>query len=174
MKVLLCEDIENVGWLGDVVDVSAGYARNYLFPQGLGVKPTDDAVRSLAGEKAKRSEERKLVREQLERACKAVENAKIMLKAKTNEQGHLFGSVAERDIAGELREKGFEVSDKMVKMDEHIKEVGEYQITLKYASELSTTVEVVVLSENAEVEITKDETEEGNEGQSVESEVEQS
>mgnify|MGYP001018360863 CR=1 FL=1 len=95
MKVLLCEDIEKLGWLGDVVDVKAGYARNYLIPGGLAVVPSEANIKSLADERAKRAESRKLARVQLERAAQAIEGAEVSISANTNEQGHLFGSVTE-------------------------------------------------------------------------------
>jgi large subunit ribosomal protein L9 len=160
MKVLLCSDIESLGWLGDIVDVKNGYARNYLLPQGLATAPSEGNIKSLAKEKSKRSEERKLVYKQLERAAEAVEGAEAVVSAKANDQGHLFGSVSERDIAENLRGQGFEIADSMVKIPEHIKEVGTHEVTLKLAAELTATVSVVVVSQDEEIESTATETDE--------------
>ena len=104
MKVLLCEDIMKLGYCGDIVDVSNGYARNYLLPQGLGKPATENNVRAIAKEKARRAEERIKERRRLEEAAKAVENAEAVLAAKANEQGILFGSITEAVIAANLRE----------------------------------------------------------------------
>lgn len=153
MKVLLCEDIEQLGWLGDVVEVKTGYARNYLLPQGLATVPTDNNMRMLAQEKGKRADERKLVREQLERSAAAVEGAEVVLSAKANEMGHLFGSISESDIAGNLRDQGFEVKDSMVSLDHgHIKEVGTHEVSLKLAVDLNAAISVVVVSQDETVE----------------------
>ncbi len=152
MKVLLCEDVEKLGWLGDVVEVKNGYARNYLLPQGIAVVPSDANIRSLAEEKARRAELRLLARQEKERLAQAVEGASVSLTAKANEQGHLFGSVTEKDIAESLRQQGFAVSDEMVRMDGHIKEVGTREVAVRVASDLKAIVQVTVSAEDQPVE----------------------
>ncbi len=152
MKVLLCDDIEKLGYLGDIVEVKTGYARNYLIPQGLAKVPTEGNVRSLADEKAKRAEQRKLERRRLEKATEAVNGAEVVLSRLANEQGHLFGSVTEKDIAENLRAQGFEVTDEMVRLIDHIKEVGTHEVNLKLASDLNAKVKVVVVAEGQAVE----------------------
>ncbi|MHC4680519.1 MAG: 50S ribosomal protein L9 [Planctomycetota bacterium] len=147
MKVLLCEDIQKLGWLGDVVEVSEGYARNFLLPQGLAKPATEASIRAIAEEKAKRAELRKLEGERREEAAKAVEGAEAVLAAKANEQGHLFGSVTARQIAANLRSQGFEVADEIVRLPEHIKEVGTHAVTLQFHEGITATVNVVVVPE---------------------------
>lgn len=151
MKVLLCEDVKRLGWLGDVVEVSEGYARNYLLPQGLAKAATDANLKAIAKEKGKRAEQRKLERDRMEEAAKAVEGAEAVLAAKANEQGVLFGSVGNREIAANLREQGFEVADDVVQLPEHIKQVGTHTVTIRFAEELTATVSVVVVPEGAEI-----------------------
>ena len=150
MKVLLCEDVEKLGWLGDVVEVSVGYARNYLLPQGIGKVATEVSIKAIAEEKAKRAEQRIQDSKRLENAAKAVEGAEAVVAAKANEQGHLFGSVTERQIAANLREQGFEVADEIVQLPEHIKQVGTHAVTLKFADDVTVTVNVVVVPEQQE------------------------
>lgn len=150
VKVLLCEDIERLGWLGDVVEVKTGYARNYLLPQGLAKVATEVNVKAIADEKTKRAELRKSERVRLEDWAKAAEGAEAVVAAKANEQGHLFGSVSEQQIAANLREQGFEVPDQVVQLAGHIKEVGTHSVTLKYAEDLSCQVSVVVVAEQTE------------------------
>ncbi|MBN1806038.1 MAG: 50S ribosomal protein L9 [Sedimentisphaerales bacterium] len=150
MKVLLCEDIKKLGWLGDVVEVNVGYARNYLLPQGLAKPATSASIRAIAEEKAKRAEERIIDSKRLEAAATAVNGAEAVLAAKANEQGHLFGSVDERQIASNLRAQGFEVADEVVQLPEHIKEVGTHAVTLKFAENVTATVNVVVVPEQQE------------------------
>ena len=151
MKVLLCEDVKNLGWLGDIVDVTAGYARNYLLPKGLAKPATEANVKALAREKAKRAEQRVKGRKRLEETAAAVEGAEAVLAAKANEQGVLFGSIGPRDIAANLREQGFAVADDYVHLEENIKNVGASQVTLKFAEDLNATVNVVVVAAGADI-----------------------
>jgi large subunit ribosomal protein L9 len=151
MKVLLCEDVKDVGWLGDIVEVSTGYARNYLLPQGLAKSATDVNVRALAKEKAKRAEQRVKERTRLEATAAAVEGAEAVLAAKANEQGVLFGSIGAGDIASNLREQGFAVADDYVHLEENIKHVGASQVTLKFANDLNVIVNVVVVAAGVDI-----------------------
>ncbi|NLH41885.1 MAG: 50S ribosomal protein L9 [Planctomycetes bacterium] len=150
MKVLLCEDIKKLGWLGDVVDVTEGYARNYLLPQRLAKVATEDNIRAIAQEKAKRAEQRLQERKRIEKAVEAVNGAEAVLAAKANEQGVLFGSITEPMIAANLRSQGFEVADEIVKLPEHIKSVGTHEVTLRFAEDLTATVRVTVVAEQTE------------------------
>ena len=150
MKVLLCEDIKKLGWLGDVVDVNEGYARNYLLPQGLAKVATEGNIRSIAQEKAKRSEQRLQERRRIEKAVAAVNGAEAVLAARANEQGVLFGSITEAMIAANLRAQSFEVADEIVKLPEHIKALGTHEVTLRFADDLTATVRVVVVPEQVE------------------------
>ncbi len=150
MRVLLCEDIERLGWLGDVVEVSEGYARNYLLPQGLAKMATRVNIKAIAKEKAKRAELRVRQHERLGEAAKAVEGAEAVVAAKANEQGVLFGSVTAHQIAANLREQGFEVADEVVHLPEHIKHLGTHTVTLKFAADLVREIKVTVVPEPGE------------------------
>ena len=154
MKVLLIEDVDKLGWLGDVVDVKDGYARNYLIPYGLATVPSENNLRSIADEKERRAKERMAKRERMEKVSEAVTGAEAVIAATTNEQGHLFGSVTNVDIAANLREQGFEVEDSVVKLDEHIKEIGIFpEVKLRFAPDLETMVKVVVVSSNHDIKV---------------------
>jgi large subunit ribosomal protein L9 len=158
MKVLLVADVAKtgdvlkdgsssvaLGWFGDVVEVSSGFARNYLLPRGLAVVPTDAAIKSISQEKAGRAEARRLQRQRLEESVAAVNGAEVVIAAKANEAGLLFGSVSSREIAANLREQGFEVTDEMVQLSEHIKQVGTTAVKVKFAQDLVAAVNVVVI-----------------------------
>ncbi len=150
MKVLLCEDIKKLGWLGDVVEVNEGYARNYLLPQGLAKVATEGNIRAIAQEKTKRAEQRLRERRRVEKAAEAVDGAEAVLAARANEQGVLFGSVTEHMIAANLRAQGFEVADEVVKMPEHIKNLGTHSVTLRFTEDLTAVARVVVVPEQVE------------------------
>ena len=150
MKVLLCEDVKKLGWLGDVVEVKEGYARNYLLPQGLAKVATEANIKSIAQEKGKRAEQRLQERRRLEKAAEAVNGAEAVLAARANEQGVLFGSITEAMIGANLRAQGFEVADEIVKLPEHIKQLGTHEVALRFADDVTATVRVVVVPEQVE------------------------
>ena len=114
MKVILKEDVQNLGQQGDVVEVKSGYARNYLMPQKLAILFTKQQKKSI--EEAQRVEERKLEREkdQLESVLKQVEDLSLSLKMQSEEDSKLFGSVTKLDIVKLLEENGITVDKKYV------------------------------------------------------------
>ncbi len=154
MNVLLVEDVENLGWYGDVVKVKEGYARNYLLPQRLAIVPSEAKIKAMSEEKAKRATVRQVVIENFKKAAEAVDGAEVVLAAKSNEQGHLFGSITEKEIAVNLRGQGFSVEDKFVHLDGHIKEVGERIVKLKFTTDVTASVKVIVVPEAASTETT--------------------
>ncbi len=163
MRILLLEDVDKLGYLGDVVDVKDGYARNYLIPYGFATIPTEGAVKSIAEEKEKRAQQRLEERKRMEQAAENVEGAEAVISAKANEQGHLFGSVTEKMIADNLRKQGFQVADEIVQLPSHIKEVGEHEVALKFAQDITANVKVTVVSSEAEEVIKEAQAEEQSE-----------
>ncbi len=147
MKILLVSDVKKLGWFGDVLEVNAGYARNYLLPEGLAIIPTEANLKSLAAEKAMRAEQRIVERKRLEEAAAAAEGKEAVIAAKANEQGHLFGSVSKEEIAVNLREQGLAVADDVVQLPEHIKEAGTHIVKLRFADDLIVSVNVIVVAE---------------------------
>lgn len=161
MKVLLCEDITKLGYFGDVVEVADGYARNYLLPQGLVIVPTEANLRSLSKEKTERAERRIQERKRLETVAERTKGAEAVIAAKANELGHLFGSVTAKEIAANLRALGFEVADEVVRLKEHIKQVGTYSdsVELKFADDLIVPVTVTVVAEGQPIPVSEEKSE---------------
>jgi large subunit ribosomal protein L9 len=155
MKVLLTRDVEKLGWLGDIVEVKTGYARNFLLPQRVATVPNESNIKALAEEKAKRAEQRLEEKKKIVAAADTVVGAEVVLAMKANEQGHLFGSVTQAAIAENLRGQGFYVADEVVVMPEHIKEVGTHEVSLRYripgdggsSTDKIVKVKVVVVAE---------------------------
>jgi large subunit ribosomal protein L9 len=144
VKLLLNESVKNVGKVGDVVEVSPGYARNYLLPKGLAVEPTANNVKKI---EARRKEIERL--EQEKRAQQAAVIAKlaeveVTLERKANEQGHLFGSVSATDIAKALQAQGFEVEAADVNLPGKLDRINTYSVRIKFAEDLATEVKVWV------------------------------
>ncbi|MBN2212533.1 MAG: 50S ribosomal protein L9 [Sedimentisphaerales bacterium] len=142
MKVLLYADVEKLGFFGDVVDVKDGFARNYLLPSGLAVLPSESNVKAIEEARARKAEERRLAHEQMVTAAKKVDGAEVTLSERANEQGHLFGSVTEEHIAEALRQAGFEVQARQVRLESHLRQVGDYPVTLRYAENITVAVTV--------------------------------
>ena len=148
MKVILKEDVQNLGQQGDVVEVKSGYARNYLMPQKLAILFTKQQKKSI--EEAQRVEERKLEREkdQLESVLKQVEDLSLSLKMQSEEDSKLFGSVTKLDIVKLLEENGITVDKKYVDLSSPIKTLGEHKVNIMFKKEMSASFTLTVEKED--------------------------
>jgi large subunit ribosomal protein L9 len=144
VKLLLNETIRNVGRVGDVVEVSPGYARNYLLPKGLAVEPTPNNVKKI---EARRKEIEKQEAERRAAQAKLIETlqgVEVTLERKTNEQGHLYGAVSATDIAKALQGMGHNVEAEDVNLGARMDHVDTYQVTVRFAEDLKTDIKVWV------------------------------
>jgi len=148
MKVILKEDVQNLGQQGDVVEVKSGYARNYLMPQKLAILFTKQQKKSI--EEAQRVEERKLEREkgQLESVLKQVEDLSLSLKMQSEEDSKLFGSVTKLDIVKLLEENGITIDKKYVDLPSPIKTLGEHKVNIVFTKEMSASFTLTVEKED--------------------------
>ena len=148
MKVILKEDVQNLGQQGDVVEVKSGYARNYLMPQKLAILFTKQQKKSI--EEAQRVEERKLEREkdQLELVLKQVEDLSLSLKMQSEEDSKLFGSVTKLDIVKLLEENGITLDKKYVDLSSPIKTLGEHKVNIVFKKEMSASFTLTVEKED--------------------------
>ena len=148
MKVILKEDVQNLGQQGDVVEVKSGYARNYLMPQKLAILFTKQQKKSI--EEAQRVEERKLEREkdQLESVLKQVEDLSLSLKMQSEEDSKLFGSVTKLDIVKLLEENGITIDKKYVDLPSPIKALGEHKVNIVFTKEMSASFTLTVEKED--------------------------
>ena len=148
MKVILKEDVHNLGQQGDVVEVKAGYARNYLMPQKLAILFTEQQQRSI--EEAERAEARKLDREkdQIESILKKLKSLNLSLKMKSEEDNKLFGSVTKLDIVNLLEESGVKIDKKYIKLTSPIKTLGEHTVNVSFTKDMSESFTVLVEKED--------------------------
>ena len=148
MKVILKEDVQNLGQQGDVVEVKSGYARNYLMPQKLAILFTKQQKKSI--EEAQRVEERKLEREkdQLESVLKQVEGLSLSLKMQSEEDSKLFGSVTKLDVVKLLEENGITIDKKYVDLSSPIKTLGEHKVNIVFTKEMSASFTLTVEKED--------------------------
>lgn len=148
MKIILKEDVHNLGQQGDVVEVKAGYARNYLMPKKLAVLFTQQQKKSF--EELNRVEKRKIERQKdsLESVLKELKGLNLSLKMKSEEGEKLFGSVTKIDIANLLEENGINIDKKYIGLSSPIKTLGEHKIDIVFTSELSGSVNLLIEKED--------------------------
>lgn len=145
VELLLTDNVDNLGIVGDVVKVKPGYARNFLFPRGLATKPTANAVKKLAERRKAVEEELKQRRAAQETMVEKLEGFELTIKRSANEQGVLFGGVSQHDIAEALKAEGFHVDDRHIRIGESIKRLDSYHIPIVIASDLKTEIKLWVV-----------------------------
>lgn len=142
MKLLLNESIKNVGKVGDVVEVSAGYARNFLLPKGLAVEPTPGNVKKIEARRKEIERQERERRDQQAALIKQLEGVEVTLERRANEQGTLFGSVSATDIAKALQGQGFNINPDDVNLPGKLDRIEKYNVRIRFAEDLSTEVKV--------------------------------
>jgi len=144
VKLLLKESVKNVGRVGDLVEVSAGYARNFLLPKDLAVHPTPNNVKKVEERRKEVERIERELREQQAVLVKKLEGVELTLERRANEQGHLFGSVSATDIAKGLQAQGFNIQPDDVNLPGKLDRIDTYQVQIKFADDLKTDVKVWV------------------------------
>ncbi|MFA5138415.1 MAG: 50S ribosomal protein L9 [Elusimicrobiota bacterium] len=146
MKVILKTDVENLGRAGDVKDVALGFARNYLITRGLAMEATPAAIQWFA----KGEERRKKIREKALAAakgvCEQLASVKLSFSRKVGENGKLFGSVGKSDILKSLKASGHDLDRDAVCLAAPLKEVGDFDVELRLASEASVKIKISVVA----------------------------
>lgn len=146
MKIILRADVSSVGKKGDVVEVSEGYARNYLVAKGLGLKATDGAVAQAATMRRSRDLKDARDREAAEKLARALVPVVIRIPAKAGAEGRLFGSVTAADIVGAVQaQTGATLDRRRLQLDDPIKALGVHEVPIRLHPEVEfrVTVEVV-------------------------------
>jgi large subunit ribosomal protein L9 len=147
MKVILKDDIRNVGKMGQIVDVADGYARNYLVPRGLAVEANIKNLKSLEHERKIIQEKAKRIKNSAQTLSDKISTMTLVIKAKAGDEGKLFGAVTSMDIAEVLKNEGIEMDKKKIFLDEPIKRLGSYSINIKIHPDISTQLNVQVVEE---------------------------
>jgi large subunit ribosomal protein L9 len=144
VKLLLKESIKNVGRVGDIVEVSPGYARNYLLPHDLAVEPTPNNVKKIEARRKEIEKQERERREQQAALIKTLSGVEVHLERRANEQGHLFGGVSATDIAKSLQGQGYNVQPDDVLLPGKLDRIADYVVTVKFAEDLTTELKVWV------------------------------
>lgn len=152
MQVILLQRIVNLGKLGDTVDVKPGYGRNYLIPQGKALPATAANIEKF---EARRAELEAIEAEELASAQKRADSLRdvnVIMRAKTGEEGKLFGSIGTRDIADALTKSGLEVDRSEINLPEGtLRQVGEYHVTIQLHHDITAQILVTILSEDGDI-----------------------
>lgn len=154
IKVILRQDVAELGTTGEVVTVKPGYARNFLLPRGLAFEATAANIKQL--EEEKRRGEAKSKRDFLEarRRASQLENVSLTFNANAGEEGKLFGSITSGDIADRLKEAGldFQVDKRDIELDEPIKSLGVYTVPVRLHTDVKPEIKIWVVKQEANAE----------------------
>jgi len=153
ITILLSENVENLGIVGDVVEVKPGFARNFLIPRGIGIEPSEENVAALAARRAEVEVEMKRLRAEIEKTFAKLEGYELTMMRSSNEQGVLFGGVSQHDIAEALREAGIPIDDRAVRIGEQIKRLDSYHVPITLAQDLKTEIKLWVVSDKPQDEL---------------------
>lgn len=147
MKVILLEDVKKVGKKGDVVEMSDGYARNFLFPRKLAQEANENNLHILNNKKENERKKKLAEIEAAQKLAAELKDKEITVKAKTGDQGRLFGAITSKDVSELIKTQyNVEIDKKKIVMDT-IKLAGVYNIELKLYPEVTAKMKVVIVSE---------------------------
>ncbi len=144
MKVILQENLENLGHIGDIVKVAPGYARNYLIPKGYALLANEKNTKALEHAKRQLEYKKNKVLEQAKAVVARIESITLNLLHQAGEEGKLFGSVTNMELAEQLKAQGVEIDRKKIVLADPIKQLGEYTVTVKVHPEVVANLKVVV------------------------------
>ena len=149
MEVILKEDIRNLGKMGEVVRVRDGYARNYLLPRGVVLLANKKNFKSFEHQKRVIADQKERVMKQAQGLAEKLAQVTVVIPMRSGEEGRLFGSVTNMDIEKALREKGFQVERRKIHLAEPIKNLGDFEVTIRLTADLTPTVKVSVVSQTS-------------------------
>jgi large subunit ribosomal protein L9 len=145
MKLLLIEDVDKLGKMGDLIDVKRGYARNFLFPRNLAIEITDRNLKELEDKKRKREQQLKKKKIHMEELAERISSISCTIPMAAGEEDKLFGSVTAEHIAKAFSSEGIDMDKKQIHIPEPIKKLGVYPVEIKLHPEVTTQARVWVV-----------------------------
>lgn len=145
VKLVLLQDVENLGLAGSEISVAPGYARNYLLPRGIAAKASASTLRMLTANKGKIEEQRRKDQEKAVAMAELIAKAEITIPMQAAEDDQLFGSVTARMIADKLNEMNIAVDHNQVKLQDHLKALGMYDVQVKLHTNVVTNAKVWIV-----------------------------
>jgi len=152
MKVILLENLDNLGQIGDIVNVKDGYARNYLLPKRLVAKADPRKIKQFEHDKQRAEKKLLRLRKEAQQIADKIQGIKYSYERKISEDGKLFGSVSVTDILKSLKDSGFEITKSQIELKNPIKQLGIFQITVRFDREVKAEIEVEVTEEKQDDE----------------------
>ena len=147
MQIILQEDVEKLGARGEVVNVSPGYARNFLLPRKLAIEATPGAMKQLERIRGSLAKKTATEREAAQKQAELLAAVIVRFARKAGENDQLFGSVTSADVADALKAQGFGMDKRQIQLADPIKILGEYQVTAKIYQEIAAAIKVIVEKE---------------------------
>ncbi len=147
MKVILTENVDAVGQIGDLVNVAPGFARNFLFPKNLAMEATGKNIRELEHKKRLLAQKREKIRQEMLSLAERLNQVVIKMSRKVSEEDKLYGSVSATDIAKALEDRGFEIQRKAIIMEQPIKQLGEETVQIRVDTQITANIRVVIEKE---------------------------
>lgn len=149
MEIILKEDVANLGYKNDIVNVKSGYGRNYLIPTGKAVIASPSAKKMLAEELKQRAHKLEKIKKDAEAVAESLKDVALKIATKVSATGSIYGSVGSLQIAEELAKLGHNIDRKSIVVKEQVKEVGHYKALIKLHKEVSVEVPFEVVAEEA-------------------------
>ncbi|MEC7640776.1 MAG: 50S ribosomal protein L9 [Nitrospinota bacterium] len=153
MKLLLKDDVENLGFCGDEVEVKDGYGRNYLIPAGKAILATPKNKKAFDHQKSVVQAKLRKFKNAAEEVSQKICSISCVFTKKVGEQGKLFGSVTSQEIATFLKDKGFEIDRRKIQIKEPIKSLGDFKVPVKLHAEVMAEINVTVLKDETVEEV---------------------
>ena len=148
MKIILLQDVKSLGKQGEIVDVSDGYARNFILPKKVGLEANSKNMNDLKLQKANEEKKAQELLEAAKELAKVLETKEVVVKMKSGEGGKTFGSISSKEIAAEAKKQcDLELDKKKIQLPEPIKALGAYEVTVKLHSKVSAKLKVKVIEE---------------------------
>ncbi|UCD36267.1 MAG: 50S ribosomal protein L9 [Nitrospiraceae bacterium] len=150
MKVILKEDVKDLGLMGSIVDVKKGYGRNYLIPRNLAVEANPNNIKQFEHQKKIILAKARKIRQSAQDIADQISQMSLAIEALAGEEDKLFGSVTAKDIAEAIARQGVEVDRRKILLEEPIKRLGTYEVGVKIHQDVTATVKVEVTKARAE------------------------
>ncbi|MBI3609435.1 MAG: 50S ribosomal protein L9 [Nitrospirae bacterium] len=145
MKVILREDVETLGKMGDLVTVKDGYARNFLIPKKKAVEATTKSVKVLEHEKRLIADQARKLKKEFEAVAEKINATPITIPVQVGEEGKLFGSVTNKDVAEALAKEGIEIDKRKIRLEDPLKEVGSFTIPIQVHQDVTAHLKLTLV-----------------------------
>jgi len=148
MKIVLLEDIANIGRAGEVKEVADGYGRNFLLPKKLALLATPSALKTAEAQLQKEKEKQQRFAAEITKLAQQLEGLLITFKERASSEDRLYGSVRDSDIARELSQlTGLDIAREKIELEEPIRQLGDYEVTVRLSEDLAPKIKVIVTRE---------------------------